>query len=393
MKARNLVVACIIFFSSVEAWGQEPGDTVILESSNVAGVPIHPADGDKTFVRWPNGSGAKVLELGIWIHVETLNGDEGWVTNKYVSVVLTATPEPDILAYVVGSWNLEHFRNGAKRGFPENTNGGPTYDPDERSLARIAEIIRDDIQAAVLVLNEINGLSGSDPPRSNEMKALVKELGAGWEYVLSSDGGAQRTAILYDTFKVERGDCLEFGNFAGPRDHLGCLFTFLAPDGSLMNDLVVIGVHLKSGQSFNIVHNAEMSDLEGGIAVAFDGDPFPDAERDVVIAGDFNANLYDSRQEDFWVGFAGQSFDINVLAPADADDYSPTRLASVPLRPKSIIDYVMASGVSNGVADDLVLSTAHVHDELLSSPFEEFRRVASDHMPVTVRIRVTDDDD
>ena len=121
----------------------------------------------------------------------------------------------------------------------------------------------------------------------------------------------------------------------------------------------------------NNVHNAEMAALAGEFAAAFDGDPFPTAERDVVIAGDFNANLYDTKLEDFWNDFAGTDFDIDVLAPANVSDYQPTRLAKVPLRPNSIVDYVMASSVNGGVGDDLVRSTAHVHDELLSSPFEE----------------------
>ena len=46
-----------------------------------------------------------------------------------------------------------------------------------------------------------------------------------------------------------------------------------------------------------------------------------------------------------------------------------------------------------GVAEDLVRSTAHVHHELLESPFEEFRRRLSDHVPVTVRVKLGTDDD
>ena len=115
-------------------------------------------------------------------------------------------------------------------------------------------------------------------------------------------------------------------------------------------------------------------------------------EIDVVIAGDFNANLYDNKHENFWQDFAG-AYDIDVLAPDDVSNYAPTRLAKVPLRPNSVIDYLMASQVDGGVGDDLVRSTAHVHDELLSAPFEGFRRVASDHLPVTIRVRLRADDD
>jgi endonuclease/exonuclease/phosphatase family metal-dependent hydrolase len=197
---------------------------------------------------------------------------------------------------------------------------------------------------------------------------------------------------LNDSAKAERGNCFTVGNASGPRDHLGCIFTFKAVDGSSMNDLVVIGVHLKSGQNLNSIHNGEMQSLSAAFASIFDGNPLPTMERDVVIAGDFNANLYDTKLENFWEDFAG-TFDVDVLAPTSFTDYQPTRLAKVPLQPSSYIDYVMASSLAGGVKDDLVRSTAHVHSELLTSPFEDFRRNASDHVPVTIRIKVGVDDD
>lgn len=394
MWAKSALIA-ILFCITPPTIAQEVGDSVILQSSNPAGIPMHPADQDNSFVRWPNGSTATVVDIGTWIQVRAPDGDEGWVTRRYVTVISedhTETDGNEQIAYVVGTWNIEHFKNSQARGFPENLFGGPTYPQSDRDLNLVASIIRDSLQAAILVLNEINGVSGSNPPSSNELDGLMTALGPSWQYVISADGGTLRTAIIHDSSKADRGNCLEFGNASGPRDHIGCFFTFKAPDGTAMNDLVVIGVHLKSGQGRNNQHNAEMADLSAGFAGAFDGDPLPTLERDVVIAGDFNANLYDSAQENFWNDFAG-TFDVDVLAPTSFTDYAPTRLARVPLQPNSFIDYVMASSLSGGVWDDLVRSTAHVHGELLTSPFEEFRRKVSDHIPVTIRIRLTADDD
>ena len=387
---------------------QEPGDRVVMRSTNAAGVPVHPADGDRRFVRWPNGSTGIVQEVGTergWLRVTAADGDEGWIVRRYLTVIDEPDDEPgdgtEELALSVGAWNLEHFKVGASRGFPENGSGGPTYQPHERELDLIAGIIRDDLQAAILVLNEINGRSGSNPPRSDEMDSLVSELGSGWAYELSESGRSLRIAILFNTTKVRRGACHEFeipfqevqSADISPRDPFACAFTFLSSDGSAQNDLVVIGVHLKSLQRLNRNHNAAMAALAARFPGAFDGDPFDASERDIVIAGDFNASRYDSREEDFWDDFGGAQLDIDVLAPQNGSDYPPTRLRSVPLRPGSQIDYVMASSVSNGVGGDLVRSTAHVHHELLISPFEDFRRKASDHIPVTIRIRVGPDDD
>jgi endonuclease/exonuclease/phosphatase family metal-dependent hydrolase len=388
--------------ASGSAAGQEVGDTVVMRSTNPKGVPVHPADGDTNYVRWPNGSTGEVREIGRWFRVETPSHDEGWITDTYLTVVLDEDEEPtdgeeeptdgaEAPFRVVGSWNLEHFKENASRGFPEDTlgNPGPTYPQEERDLSRIAGVIRDNLGAAVLALSEINGVSNSSPPRSEEMDLLVAELGTGWEYVISSDGESQRVALLNDSSKARRQSCHAFRNASGPRDHLGCLYTLLAADGSAKNDLVVIGVHLKSGQGNNSLHNAEMAGLAGGFGAAFDGNPFSATERDIVIAGDFNANFYDDDEENFWTDFAGP-LDIDVLAPELAVDYPPTRLRNVPLRPGSIIDYVMGSA---GVAEDLVQGTAHVHHELLISPFEEFRRRLSDHIPVTVRVKLETDDD
>lgn len=392
----KVIITTILFLFSTVAASQEIGDSVILESNNSTGVPIHPADQKKSFVRWPNGSSAVVTEVGTRFRIRASDGAEGWVAAKYISVM----PENDIeedgveqLAYIVGTWNIEHFKAGAKRGFPENTRGGPSYPQHDRDLAHIARVIRDELGAAVLVLNEINGVSDSAPTKSNELDALLLELGSSWQYMLSTDGGSERIAILFDSTKAGLGTCHEFPNASGARDHFGCSFFFKHTDNSGMNDLVVIGVHLKSGQNLNIEHNSEMADLLEGFAAAFDGKPFSKNEKDIVIMGGFNSNFYDTKLENFWKDFGGSEYDIDVLAPDDVSEYQPTRLEKVPLRPNSIIDYIMATTISDGIVDDLVRSTAHVHDELLSGPFENFRRVVSDHIPVTIRIRIRPDDD
>lgn len=47
-----LVVACLVIAVTVQPLlAQEVGDTVRLESANPQGVPVHPAAGDRSFVR------------------------------------------------------------------------------------------------------------------------------------------------------------------------------------------------------------------------------------------------------------------------------------------------------------------------------------------------------
>lgn len=59
--------------------------------------------------------------------------------------------------------------------------------------------------------------------------------------------------------------------------------------------------------------------------------------------------------------------------------YDGTRLAGVPLVPKSQIDYLLAASTEGGLMEDLSQSVAQVHVELLSGDFNDFRRDISDH--------------
>jgi hypothetical protein len=87
-------------------------------------------------------------------------------------------------------------------------------------------------------------------------------------------------------------------------------------------------------------------------------------------------------------------FQFQTLSPDDDEDYAPTRMAGVPLFPRSKIDYLMGSTRPGGINDELVQLTAEVHTHLLGEgEFDDYREHVSDHLPVTVRVRVVTDDD
>jgi hypothetical protein len=65
----------------------------------------------------------------------------------------------------------------------------------------------------------------------------------------------------------------------------------------------------------------------------------------------------------------------------------------VPLHPKSKIDYLMGSMRQGGIADELTQLTAEVHTHLTSGGFDDFREHLSDHIPVSVKVRLVADDD
>lgn len=404
MKSLRAVVLMLAL--ALSAGAQTIGDSVRLDSPSAQGVPVHPAAGDPSFVRWANGTVGRVTAIDQpsgWFRIES-SGSIGWVVKRYLTVIAD-DPDPDelgteILAYVVGTWNLEHFKDGATRGFPENTNGGPSYPSRiDADFARIAEIIRNQLFAKVLVLNEINGRSGTK--QSDELDRPLTHLGMGWAYELTSAGHSQRIAILYDSRFARKESCTEItvaeqdieGKDVFERDPIACLFTFLDATGQARNDLIVVGVHLASGQHLVQNHNTAMGILRDRVNQAIANGTFPSGERDVLIGGDLNASRYDTKLENFWVNFDSARLDLATLAPVDGTEYPPTRLAGVPLHPKSQIDYLIASKRTGGLFEEIVQVVAHVHYELLLGGFDDFRQHVSDHIPVTVRIKVVPDVD
>lgn len=401
--ASNVLIVVLFLALFVQPLGaQNVGDTVRLESANPKGVPVHPAAGDRSFVRWENGTIGTVKAIDLqtgWFHLES-PGKSGWVVKKYLTIIVDEdepgiTPEP--LSYVVGTWNLEHFRDGASRGFPENTRGGPTYGPrTSEDFQEIARVISSQLSAKILILNEINGRSGTK--ESVELNRLLTFLGGNWDYELTESGRRIRIAILYDTNAVHKERCVEFvvpeqiadGKDVFDRDPLACLFTFLDASGQSMNDLIVVGLHLASGQRHVENHNTAMAILRTRISRALTDGTFPAGERDILIGGDLNASRYDTRVENFWVGYQINGTEFATLSPTNGPDYPGTRLAGVPLFPRSQIDYLIAS---MKLSEDLVQPLAQVNLELLLAGFDEFREHLSDHIPVTVTVPVSLDDD
>jgi hypothetical protein len=287
------------------------GDRVRLQSTNTAGVPVHPAAGDNSFIRWANGTLGEVKAIDTatgWFKIES-SSKVGWTTGKYLTVV---PPDPDaptppsdgteIPTAIVGTWNLEHFHDGQTRGFPENTNGGPSYGTRTASdLQRIAGIIKSQLTARILILNEINGRSGE--VKSDEMDRLLAALGTGWQYALAASGNAQRIAILYDTALVRKEKCVELtfaaqdidGKDVFEGDPLACRFTLLKAGGQTQNDFIVVGLNLASGQDKASNHNQAMRLLRLRLHSVLSDGTFPSTERDILLGGDLNASRYDNK--------------------------------------------------------------------------------------------------
>src|SRR5262245_37360114 len=112
-----------------------------------------------------------------------------------VALIIPAPSAAD--CYVVGTWNLEHFSFAAKRGFPE-LNGNDQFPPrTPQQLDLLAEAIKNQIGAKIMVLNEINGRAGA--ATSAELDDFMPRLGSSWQYAIARSGRDQRVAIIWDS--------------------------------------------------------------------------------------------------------------------------------------------------------------------------------------------------
>lgn len=299
--------------------------------------------------------------------------------------------------YVVGTWNLEHFGFGKKRGFPElqGERGLPPRTPEQLDL--IAAAIRDRIGAKILVLNEINGRSGS--ANSAELEDLMTRLGPSWQHAIGKSGASQRVAVIWNSADVEELARFEVfvaeerigtGNpkpdiFA--RDPLAMYFRF-REGGEGRNDFLVVALHLASGQHQVENHDVAMERLRGELrALRGRNSVLPSSEDDILLAGDLNASPFDEHEEGFFHDFNEGNWKLL----ASGSDYPATRVNG------SQIDYLIVTRTNSRqqglFEEEIVVEDANVRNELANDGPDEFRRDYSDHFPVTTCIAVTEDTD
>lgn len=210
-------------------------------------------------------------------------------------------------------------------------------------------------------------------------------------------------ALLYDTDCCRLNEVLEIvvdpvyleGTDVFSHGPLAAHVSFLHGD-QVLNDLVVVGLHLAAGQDKDDNHDRAMEILRSRLE-SLQGNGFlgGEGEADLVLMGDLNANMFSPPAEQFFLDMDVGRWDV-LASPG----YPATRLSGHPLQQRgSIIDYVIVSrnaGQFAGLSgDEIQESDAVVHVNLIEAfggP-EGCRRRLSDHLPVTVRVAVGHDSD
>lgn len=393
-------------------------ETVLVKQASAHGIPLRAAPQDRQIKDRLHAPDPLQIELkgrdGKTGWLEVSAGDvSGWIAPRYEVRETQAPAETGKDAYVVGCWNLEHFDINAKRGFPEGGPGGKGSYParTDEDYRTVADIIKS-LDIKILVIEEVAARAttegGEEHLRSAEMDRLISFLGADeYDYVISASGGTQHVAILFDARCAKLEACREMDfpreivdqSDLFARQPMAAFFAFM-DGGKRRNDLVVVGVHLASGQSKVRNHDLAMARIQRKLKdLRDDSSCIPKGEKDILILGDFNTSRFDSYRETFWDDME-KGGKWKVLT---SDAYPATRMSGKPLQLKdSRIDYIIATKSGGGLAgNEIRQESADVHTDLLDavSPLpgytreETFRQRASDHLPVTVSVSVRDDDD
>lgn len=402
MLIRRTLLAAILLLCTL-ARAQNVGECVRLKATRPEGVPRHSRPENSFAGRIADGAIVPVVAHTPdkrWYQV--ISGTVfAWVSAAYIDAVVpcpggTPVTPAGIPTVTIGTWNIEHFKEGTPRGFPELPGRFPARaDADYQTLADIIL----GMDAKILVLNEVNGKDS--PTRSPELERLLAKVGPTYDYVLGTTGNTQRIAIIFDTACIHldstREAALPEGGLDDEDEKLFARQPLLArftifQEGVEMSDLVVVGLHLASDQRKTANHRLAMQRVEAWIAAGADGF-IPAGECDILIAGDLNASRFDTHDEGFFESMEAGPWDVL----ADTTAYPPTRLTSkFVLLQETRIDYIIISrgpGCLSG--NDIPLGDASVHTGLVErmGGGMEFRRRASDHLPVTVGLRVRADDD
>src|SRR5262245_37193771 len=269
----------------------------------------------------------------------------------------------------IGTWNLEFL--GAPANLRNDT--PPRTDAD---LEAIGQKVKQ-LGVAVLAVQEICG----EAP----LQQVTASIGRTWTFVLGTTGGwddgktAQNIGFLYDNAVVELLSAEEL--LAFPRQQEGVPIFHRVPVTVCFRvratgfDFRMVTVHLKAGQK---AQDEQKRRLEATILHGWlqQLQKTPGEDQDIVLLGDFNST-YGSEPE-------------TVLEEGKMMHYlePKARTPTIMHFPEPIDQIVVAPAF-----DELNADSFTVHSDLGGLDRNAWRKIYSDHFPVTATIAATSDGD
>lgn len=301
----------------------------------------------------------------------------------------------------IGTWNIERLSDSASRGFPELQGDDRLPPRSDAELEEMAEYIRDELEVDALMISEIEAdspLSTVSRPQSKQLNQVARAMGDNWKYFLGRSGNDLRLGLLFNTDRVELKKLVNLDAPVFPvsgRDVLDrdpFIAWIAARDGSTTkNDVLLMCVHLKSEQRpFRNNRMAAIAKLIGDYMHADTRDiltlPSIREEPEVVILGDMNDSSFNRSGFQYMFDYL-KGVDFTHIRNSSGD-YPHTRVNG------SRIDHIFGSdGI---ISDSMIPGSFKVHTvpgRHNEQPRTRYRRSLSDHFPVTIDLRLRDDND
>jgi endonuclease/exonuclease/phosphatase family metal-dependent hydrolase len=287
-----------------------------------------------------------------------------------LALLAAASPAQQDIAFKVGTWNLEFL--GAP-GPQLRKDTPPRGEDDYVAIGR--KVV--ELGVAVLAVQEVNDEA--------TLQQVAAGAGASWKGLLGTTGTwddgktAQRVGFLWDSAQVELLHAEELlqlpRRFDGQPIFHRVPVTACFRHGASGCDFRLVTVHLKAGQKALDEHKrrGEATELAAWLdALAND----PREDPDVLLLGDFNSS-------------PGADTETLLEASGMRSWLEPRTKGPTILHFADPIDHVVAAARCAEVRRDSLACD----DDCDGLPREQWRKVYSDHFPVTVTLAARGDDD
>lgn len=283
--------------------------------------------------------------------------------------------------WTLGCWNIEDLGPNSGRGFPEAAGIPPRTDAQ---LKDIGVYIRDDLGADALMLSEIvHTHSSGGLPRNSQLDTIVDELesgGSDWDYFIGSSG-SKSVAFLFNKGRIAVKKIAEFAvdKFTIQdqdiflRDPLVVWIDVLDNAGDPVDDLLLVGLHLKSQQKFRDNHLVAMAKLVTELAKFKKDNGINKSEDDIIIFGDLNDSAHTRAR--FQYLFAYMKDKRYTHLRNDNGDYPDTRING------SEIDHIFVR--RHLTNDDWIDPDSFKVHTVPQNERDAYRQTFSDHFPLT----------
>lgn len=195
----------------------------------------------------------------------------------------------------ITTWNIEHL-GSTGRDFGGGFGSGSLPLRTDAQLDEIGEFIRDTLQSDVIAVQEV---AKTGPNHTSlELDKITAHMGATWEYFIADapDVADMVNGFIWNTDTVTAlGQfTIDLPNIELARKNLfdrmpvGLYLELNEPGQTDRTDIVLINVHLSSGQDKDENHAIAMIAIEHVLTSTLTANQI--AESDRVILGDFNDN-------------------------------------------------------------------------------------------------------